>query len=673
MSSHIHFNMNKAVQGQRKAGISVGKGKRVVLVGRPNVGKSVIFNQLTSSYGMVSNYPGTTVEVRKGTGEGSGGSYQVLDSPGIYNLLPFSKEEEVTLNILLEGNIHLVVQVVEGKNIEKTLPFTFQLMETGLPLVLVVNMLDEGERLGIRINLGELEKKLKFPVVGTVSTRGRGINKLKETIDKELGKKLTRWKNPFALGDYPPAVKEPLQKMVLHMEGYYKFNKRALALMFLQGEARAEEILKKGEGRNYRTLVKIREKESRDFSLLINSWRLGKAREILQGAVHFSREKTISRRDLLSRITLHPLGGLPLLFLVLYIGLYKFVGIFGAGTLVDYLDGQIFELWVIPYLVGAIEHLPLSGLKYLFLSPYGIITLGFRYGLAIVLPIVCTFFLFLSVVEDSGYLPRLAMLLDRFFKKFGLNGRSVIPLVLGLGCGTMAVLSTRTLEGERERFIAVFLLALGVPCSAQLGIIMAMLAMSPAALVIWGAALLVVLSVCGYLMDKFLPGKPSKFYMEIPPLRIPNPGSVLKKTLARVKWYMKEVIPLFLLISVFMVLGSLTGLLTFLTEISAPFLQAMGLPRHLASVFMIGFFRRDYGAAGLYTLLREGELTINQLLVASLTLSLFLPCIAQFVMIIREQGYLKGFIILILVMISAFLVGCLLNLFLTGLSWGGGL
>ena len=122
-----------------------------------------------------------------------------------------------------------------------------------------------------------------------------------------------------------------------------------------------------------------------------------------------------------------------------------------------------------------------------------------------------------------------------------------------------------------------------------------------------------------------------------------------------------------------MVLGSLTGLLTFLTEISAPFLQAMGLPRHLASVFMIGFFRRDYGAAGLYTLLREGELTINQLLVASLTLSLFLPCIAQFVMIIREQGYLKGFIILILVMISAFLVGCLLNLFLTGLSWGGGL
>ncbi|RQD73731.1 MAG: ferrous iron transport protein B [Candidatus Syntrophonatronum acetioxidans] len=649
----------------------MGRGARVVLVGRPNVGKSVLFNQLTNSLGMVSNYPGTTVEVR--TGESSNGSYQVLDTPGIFSMLPISAEEEVTLSILLERDYCLVVQVVEAKNLEKSLPFTIQLLEAGLPLILVVNMLDEGEKLGIRLNLEELERQLKVPVAGTVATGGKGLKKLKQVIEQELRKRGAGKDYLSPLVDYSPSVERSLKKIVFNMEGIYRFSKRSLGLMFLQGESRAEDLLKEGEGNNYRLLKEIREIECRDFSLLINSWRLHKVREMLKDVARVQEKESPWRHTLLNRITIHPLGGLPLLFLVLYVGLYKFVGVFGAGTLVDYLDGYIFQEWVIPHMKAVVEFLPLPGLSYLLVSPYGIFTLGLRYGLAIVLPVVSIFFLFLSLVEDSGYLPRLAMLLDRLFKMFGLNGRGVIPLVLGLGCGTMAVLSTRTLEGKREKFIAVFLLALGIPCSAQLGIILAMLAMNPAALVIWGISLLTVLGTTGYLMDKILPGEAAKFYMEIPPLRIPQPVSVIKKTLARIQWYMKEVIPLFIVVSLVMLVSSLTGLLGLLTEMVAPFLQAMGLPRHLTSVFMIGFFRRDYGAAGLYTLLQEGQLTVNQLLVGSLTLSLFLPCIAQFVMIIKEQGYAKGLVILILVILLAFLAGYLLNLLITGLPWSTGI
>jgi len=575
------------------------KEKTILLVGRPNVGKSVIFNRITDSYAVVSNYPGTTVDISTGKFIYNQKLYSVKDTPGVYSLTPFSEEEKVTASLLKEKEVALVVQVVEAKNLDKMLSLTFQLMDTGHPLILVVNMLDEAKEAGLFLDLKKLEEKLKIPVVGTVSIRGQGIDRLKRIMESQLGpKKKSRTKH--YLRSYP------------------------------------------GELERQRA-----------------------AREVVKDILISPQKAEVSFRFKLSLLTMHPLWGLFFLGLILYYGLYKFVGVFGAGFMVDLMDGYVYQEMIMPLLLRWGQGIPFPWLNQLLFADYGLFNLGMRYSMAVVLPIVTSFFLFFSIIEDSGYLPRLAMLLDRLFKAFGLNGRSVIPLILGLGCGTMAVMSTRTLETKRERFIAVLLLALGIPCSAQLGLILSILAGQPRALAIWGLSLLLILSAAGFLLNKILPGKNPDFYMEIPPLRLPHLKALLKKTSARIKWYMKEVVPLFLLVSIIMWGGNMSGVLDRVILFLHPLLGAMSLPGELAPVFILGFFRRDYGAAGLYDLVKAGLLTGPQLVVASLTLSLFLPCIAQFIMVVKEQGLGRGTAILIIVIFTAFSAGYIVSRILT--------
>jgi len=288
---------------------------------------------------------------------------------------------------------------------------------------------------------------------------------------------------------------------------------------------------------------------------------------------------------------------------------------------------------------------------------------------AIVLPVVGAFFLFFSVLEDSGYLPRLALLLDRVFKKIGLSGRAVIPMVLGFACDTMATMVTRTLETRRERVLATMLLALAVPCSAQLGVILAVLAPHPAALGVWGAVMLFTFLLVGVLAARVLPGETASFHMELPPLRRPRVGNVLTKTLTRMHWYFLEVLPLFLLVSVIIWAGRLTGALDAVVRGLAPVVGALGLPAETAQIFLFGFFRRDYGAAGLFDLNQAGALTVAQVTVATVTLTLFVPCVAQFLMMIRERGLRTALGMVLFITPFAFGVGLVLSLLLGAVGW----
>ncbi|UNC90715.1 ferrous iron transporter B [Candidatus Contubernalis alkaliaceticus] len=580
--------MNTGKSAKKKDGV-------ILLVGRPNVGKSVIFNRITDSYAVVSNYPGTTVDITSGKLRCNKRILRVKDTPGIYSLTPFTQEEKVTVSLLKEQKADLVLHVVDAKNLDKMLSLTFQLMEAGHPLVLVVNMLDEAREVGLVLNLKKLEEILKIPVIGTVSIKGQGIEQLKKIICKELNSNKRNQKTVFK-SSYP------------------------------------------GELQRQRA-----------------------AREVVKEVSSSQKKRPQILGDRLSLLTMHPFWGLCFLALVLYYGLYKFVGMFGAGALVDFMDGYLYQQLVMPWLIRQGHCIPFFWLEQFLYAEYGLFNLGLRYSMAVVLPIVTSFFIFFSVVEDSGYLPRLAMLLDRLFKKFGLNGRSVIPLILGLGCGTMAVMAARTLETKRERFICVLLLALGIPCSAQLGLILSILAGQPRALAVWAVSLLLILGMTGYLLDKILPGTNPHFYMEIPPLRIPHGKALFNKTFARIKWYMKEVIPLFFLVSVIMWVGAMSGLLDYVILLLAPLLRVMNLPEEMAPIFILGFFRRDYGAAGLYDLVKIGTLSTSQLVAASLTLSLFLPCIAQFIMVIKEQGLFRGMVILVSVLFAAFGAGYLLS------------
>jgi len=251
------------------------------------------------------------------------------------------------------------------------------------------------------------------------------------------------------------------------------------------------------------------------------------------------------------------------------------------------------------------------------------------------------------------------MFLNRLFKFIGLSGRAVIPTVLGFGCVTMATLVTRTLESKRERLISTLLLALAIPCSAQLGVIFAILSPQPKALFLWAGIVALAFLGIGFLASKILPGSTPSFFMEIPPLRLPQWGNILSKTWARLRWYFKEVFPLFLLASFLIWLGKLTGAFDWFLSGLQPWLTFAGLPPETGVVFLFGFFRRDYGAAGLYDLYTSGMLTGLPLVVTGVILTLFIPCVANFLMIIRERGIGIALGISLFIFAFAFLIGAL--------------
>ncbi len=395
---------------------------------------------------------------------------------------------------------------------------------------------------------------------------------------------------------------------------------------------------------------------------MITVKRQKRASEIFDNVVTIAPSTKESIAEKFSRLMTTPITGIPILIAILYIGLYQFVGVFGAGTIVDFLESKIFGEYIIPSITPfVLKLIPFVSIQELIIGEYGLIPLGIGYAVAIILPIVGTFSFAFAIIEDSGYLPRLALLIDRIFKKIGLSGRAVIPMVLGFGCDTMATLVTRTLETKRERIISTLLLALAIPCSAQLGVIFGILSLKPVVLYLWIVVVVFVLLLVGYLASIIIPGEKASFYMEIPPLRIPKLSNVLIKTYTRLKWYFYEIFPMFLLASVIIWIGQLTGLFQLLLEAIKPLVKIIGLPNDAAFAFIFGFFRRDFGAAGLYQLFQSGALNGLQLLVASVTITLFVPCIAQFLITVKERGWKTALGISAFIFPFAFLVGYLIN------------
>ncbi|MCL5781705.1 MAG: ferrous iron transporter B [Firmicutes bacterium] len=476
--------------------------------------------------------------------------------------------------------------------------------------------------------------------------------------------------------DYGKEISTAIGRIINNLKCNYHISKKSVALLLIQGDEEIHNLVKERE-KTYYQIKKITEEVSSAFdepmNYIISLKRQQSVKSILKDNVKERKVKSLpGLQEALNRVTINPLTGVPILILVLYFGLYKFVGVFGAGTMVDFLEGDIFESYVNPFInVWAAKYIPWPAIQDLIANDYGIITLGIRYAIAIILPIVGTFFIAFSIIEDTGYLPRLALLVDRIFKSIGLNGRAVIPMTLGFGCDTMATMVSRTLETKRERVIATLLLALAIPCSAQMGVILALLSGSPQALAVWALFILLVFLFIGFLTARLMPGEKPSFYMEIPPLRLPNLSNVLVKTYTRMQWYFVEILPIFILASVLIWAGRLTGLFDIVIKAIEPVMRLIGLPPETAVAFLFGFFRRDYGAAGLYDLQQGGVLTTTQLVVAAATLTLFIPCVAQFSMMIKERGPKTALAIAGFIFPFAFLAGYFLNrilIFFGGIS-----
>jgi len=644
----------------------MGVGDKIVLVGNPNVGKSVIFGLLTNKYVTVSNYPGTTVEVSYGDMSFDGKKYLIVDTPGINNLVPMSEDEKVTRDIFLQETPLAVVQVADTKNLKRSLFIALQLAEMELPSILVLNMEDEARDRGIVVDINKLKTLLGAEVISAIAPQRKGIKEIKSAIPNAV--------KPSAKVKYEDMIEEYLEK-ISSLLPQVTISKRAIAAMILSGDESLKkwlivnlkpEAIKEVEALRDECQLKVKE----PLSLLINQQRLDTAEEIADKVLKKIPAEGGKALAFIGRISIHPLWGIPILLAVLY-GLYQFVGVLGAGTLVDFFEETIFGKYLNPMATKVVQAIiPINLIQELLVGEYGLITVALTYAIAIILPITATFFIAFAILEDSGYLPRLAIMSNRIFNLMGLNGKAVLPMVLGLGCGTMAVMTSRILETKRERLIITFLLALAVPCSAQLGVILGMLgALSFKAALVWSGAVLFVLLLSGFLASKVIKGERTEFFLEIPPIRMPNFTNILVKTAGRIEWYLEEAVPLFILGTFILFVLHKLNLIGVLQTIASPIVvNLLGLPEKTTESFILGFLRRDYGAAGLFAMAEKGLLTPVQSVVSLVTITLFIPCLASFFMIVKERGMNTALAIIAIVFPFAFLGGGLLNWLLKALN-----
>ncbi len=572
-----------------------GEGKKILLMGNPNVGKSVIFSRLTGARVTVSNYPGTTVGFSQGNMKLSERERGILvDVPGIYNLDPACKADKVALEMLRHGDI--VVNIVDATNLERNLFLTLELRERKVPVVVALNMWDETRHKGIEIDCKKLEEELGVPVIPTCGITGEGIKDLVEAIR--------------------------------HAE------KRSFDI--LDKDQKWEEI-----------------------------GRMVSAAQVLHHHHHTFLER-------LEDISTRPLTGLPIAVLVIFV---SFLAIrFVAEGLIGYLLEPLFNGFWLPVVArissflggGGIVHDLLIG-KLMEGQPdlgmsFGLLTTGFYVPFVAVLPYILSFYLVLGILEDFGYLPRLATQVDNLFHRLGLHGYAIIPMILGLGCNVPGAMALRLLETRREKFIAATLMGVAVPCMAQIAMIVGLVGQRGGQYVaaIFGI-LLAILIIKGLLMNRFLKGASPEVLWEIPPYRLPQPKAVLKKLWMRVSEFLKEAVP-YVLLGIFIVnILYLLGVVRFMSGFFAPVVTGLwGLPMETISAMLIGFLRKDVAVGMLGPL----ALTTKQLVVACTVLAVYFPCAATFMVMARELGARDMAKAAVLMIFTAIVVGTLLNLVL---------
>ena len=634
----------------------------ILLVGHPNVGKSVLFHRLTGAYVNVSNYPGTTVEVTRASARFDR-EVTLLDTPGVLSLPSRSDDERATMRALLNENTRCLVQVGDAKNLRRTLTLTALLAELGVPMVLALNMHDEAAARGVIVDIPALAEELGIPVMATVATGGEGIG--------ELTNSLGHAQPPQALLRYDAEIEKAIGQAaaaINRIAPHPQLAARGLAILFLGGDTEVTGWLAEKAGADFAELVALRQKTEQagkgKLATQLARERTEAADALATSAIRRAARSSPLLSQRIGQYVVDPLWGVPILLGMLFL-VYEFVGVFGATTLVGLLEKDLFEDILNPafsHFVTAAVNVP--WVTELLVGKYGLWTMGMTYALALILPIVSTFFFAFGVLEDSGYLPRLTVIANRLFALIGLNGRAVLPMVLGLGCVTMATLTTRILHSPRERMITIFLLALAIPCSAQLGVVLGMLGgVSFTAVLIWALAMLMILMLAGFLAAKLIPGRRIPLVTELPPMRLPILGNVFKKTGGRLKWYLIEVIPLFLLGTFIMFALDKTGALPFIIRAGEPLVAGwLGLPKEASAAFVMGFLRRDFGATGLFAM--ADTLSPIQAVVGMITITLFIPCFASLMMMVKEQGSKVALAMVAVIVPFAFLIGGLFNIVL---------
>ncbi len=642
--------------------------RNVVLAGNPNVGKSLFFNYLSGLYVDVSNFPGTTISIAKAQYK----EYEIFDTPGVYGVSSFNDEEIVARDIILSADV--VLNVVNALYLDRDLFLTTQLIEMGKKVTVFLNFTDELEKKNIKIDTAKLSEMLGVEVIETSAVTKKGFDRIDYAIEN------ARYGN------------QSLELHFLLQQVMEKVPSQAESLLILEGDETIAE-------RNNVPCGTVDEREK----LYIG--RRNRVNEIVD-LVEYEDSKKGEFFNKLGRLSLNPITGLPMLAAVLVL-VYFFIGDLISQRVVDFTENEIginlFEYNVksfisdyYPVSIDVEIHSPSDELiekrtfvfnegmnaqpdlktqfeefssepgavtsfnfqnpiVKLFFGEFGVVTMTVTYLLFLLLPLVIGFYFVMALLEDSGYLPRLATMLDRSFNKIGLNGKAVIPIMLGFGCITAANITTRLLGTEREKSIVTAILQFVIPCSAQLAVIAALLSGAGAIpLLIYFVTIFTVLITLSTILNKLLAGESSPLLIDLPTMRIPKMQNVLKKMYYRTWGFMKEASGWFFVGAFAVGLMEITGILTVWQDVLAPITTNwLKLPKEAANAFVMGMVRRDFGAAGLFGM----ELTVMQITVAIITITLFVPCIASFVVMLKERGWKEGLSIWFGTWFVAFFVG----------------
>lgn len=605
-------------------------------MGQPNSGKSTIFNHVAGYKAVTSNFPGKTVEYTSSKINLFGEIFEIVDLPGTYSLTSFDLAELEARKYLLRNSVDVVINVIDASLLSRSLELTLQLLELKLPMVICLNMIDEAERKGIKIDVEKLSKILGVPVVPTIALKGKGVKKLfsvayKMGEKKKIGKTINFSKD---VEDVITQLSTQIKKK--HIEQEFNVPERFLALKYLENDSYFMENYKKKSNDLFKEIVHfqntLKETHGRQSDVVISSERHHLSMNIYESVVLLTKPHT-SLIDYLDNILMHPFLGYISLGLIFYL---FFNLVFSVGKMVEepLLD---YFYRIIPLIGRSINSETL-----LFSIISGIIQ-GLAGGIAIVFPYLFPFLFGLAILEDLGYLPRIAFLLDAFLHKIGLHGKSIIPFILGYGCTVPAIMATRILESGRDRFIAS-VLATMIPCAARMTIIFALVAfyISPqAALAIYILNIIVII-ISGKILSRLLPEVTPGMILEIPAYHIPSIKVALAKTWLRMKEFIFIAWPLLIVGSTILSLLQYYKADMLINNFFSPLTSLLGLPLVVGTTLIFGILRKELSMLMLIQAIGTTNviavMSATQIMTFTIFVIFYVPCVATIAVLWKEIG-----------------------------------
>jgi len=613
---------------------------KIGLIGNPNVGKSLIFSHLTGIGVEVSNYPGTTVDILSGVSCINRLPVEIIDLPGIYSLDGEGDEERLVRDMVLSHSFDVLVVILDAVHLERNLYLFLQVLEHRIPMIAVLNMADEAEKQEIQIDTHALSQITGVPVLLTSATLGKNIAEIIPVATTRA-----------SVGTYQVAYDRHIEAAIRTlMRVSDSGSSRVASLLALQGIGTDPSLLEAA-----RTIAGELEEEHRmPVSSLLAGNRHHAASEIHHQVVSKAPGKEMRGLD---SWLLTPFPGVLIMAGIL---LSMLLAVFFIGSFFEELIVEACDIWVLGPLAGA----SLDPLVYELIFSF---VIAIQAGLGIAFPFVFTFYLLMSVVEDTGYMSRIAFLADRIMHRFGLHGQAIIPMVLGLGCNVPAIMAIRQIGTKRERHIAAFLITM-VPCSARTVIIAGIVSVFVglyAALSIYLIIFSLIL-LSGLFLSKITPGTQLGMVLEVPPLRVPSPLMVLTRAWIHIREFLVIAMPLLIVSSIFLGLLGFYGVLDVIETATAPVVQGiLGLPPFASTALLFGVLRKEMAFETLVVLAETANLTEVmtriQLYIFALVSTLFIPCVSTIAVLYREQGLKTAIQISLYTVFLGFIAGTVVH------------